>query len=286
MLNDQFFKVPAGVVLTSLLSLHAFAAQEDVHRLTGEWRGETPLCRACMDDNHDEMRRLLAAGADPEKVAISRHGVESALMIADSVVEARILVESGANVNFVGAEGKTPLMGYLLHRPDAVKYLLSHGANPNARDHKGNTPLHHCTYNAESARLLIEAGADVNALNEAGNTPLMVQNGVGMADDEIGYGKPIVQLLLSCGADLNIRNKAGLTALDLAMTLGDSWYGCNPVLPLLQREGQTASLHAQLAGAAAAGKVELCKSLLQRGNPECSWPGGTQCAGRLSGELL
>lgn len=263
--NHIFVKALAALAWAPLSCLVAVADVQDVHGITGAWAGQTPLWQACFDGKPDEVRRLMAAGADPEKVYISRRGIASALMVAQSVEVARVLVEYGANVNFVGEEGKTPLMGSLLHRPDAVKYLLEHGANPNARDNKGNTPLHHCTYNAESARLLIVAGADVNARNEDGDTPLMVQSGVGLGGEETGRSEPVVRLLLKNGADLNIRNRAGLNALDLAMTLPDSWYGCNPVLPLLQREGQTASLHAQLVGAAAAGKVEICKSLLKQG---------------------
>ncbi|MDO5463671.1 MAG: ankyrin repeat domain-containing protein [Akkermansia sp.] len=287
LLNNIFTKALAALAWAPLSCLIAAADVQDVHCITGAWSGRTPLWQACFDGKPDEVRRLMAAGADPEKVYISRRGIASALMVAQSVEVARVLVEYGANVNFVGEEGKTPLMGSLLHRPDAVKYLLELGANPNARDHKGNTPLHHCTYNAESARLLIEAGADVNARNEAGDTPLMVQSGVGIGGEETGRSEPVVRLLLRHGADLNIRNKAGLNALDLAMTLLDSWYDSNPVLPLLQREGQTASLHAQLVGAAAAGKVEICKSLLKQGaDPNALGPGAPNALAACMGSIF
>ena len=285
--ENIFIKALAGLAWAPLTCLIATADVQDVHGISGEWSGQTPLWQACSYGKPDEVRRLMAAGADSEKVYISRRGIASALMVAQSVDVARILVEYGANVNFVGEEGKTPLMGYLLHRPEAVKFLLEQGANPNARDNKGNTPLHHCTYNAESARLLIEAGADVNARNEAGDTPLMVQSGVGLGGEETGRSEPVVRLLIDCGADLNIRNKAGLNALDLAMTLPDSWYGSNPVLPLLQREGQTASLHAQLVGAAAAGKVGICKSLLRQGaNPNALGAGAPNALAACMGTIF
>lgn len=133
------------------------------------------------------------------------------------------------------------------------------------RDNKGNTPLHHSDNSPETVRRLLESGADVNARNHDGNTPLMMQKGVSLGGEECCYGVPVVRLLLQSGADIDARNKAGMTALDLAMTLASSWYGENPVLPLLQRGGRTASLHAQLVGAAAAGRVELCRSLLRQG---------------------
>lgn len=133
------------------------------------------------------------------------------------------------------------------------------------RDNRGNTPLHHSDNSPETVRRLLESGADVNARNHDGNTPLMMQKGISLGGEECCYGVPVVRLLLQSGADIDARNKAGMTALDLAMTLASSWYGENPVLLLLQRGGRTASLHAQLVGAAAAGRVELCRSLLRQG---------------------
>ncbi len=161
--------------------------------------------------------------------------------------------------------GETLFMAKVLLNPASVRRLLAQGASPHERDAAGNTPLHYCDYSTESARLLIEAGANVNARNHDGYTPLMMQKGVSQDGEECVYGVPMVKLLIQSGADMDARNNAGMTALDLAMTLASSWYGENPVLPLLQREGKSVSLHAQLVGAAAAGRVELCKSLLRQG---------------------
>ncbi len=252
----------------SLLLLNSSSPADelpDVRALKGAWQGRTAMYEALFRDRKEEVRRLLAAGADVEMVYISEHGRRTALMNACSAEMARILVEAGADVNAVGEGGMTPLMGDLLNCPEAVKYLLEQGANPCARDNKGNTPLHYCTYSAESARLLIEAGADANARNAAGNTPLMEQHGVRIDGESAVYGESLVRLLLQHGAEPDARNNAGMTALDMAMTLSSSWYGENPVLPLLQRDGRSASQDAQLVGAAAAGRVELCKSLLRQG---------------------
>ena len=51
--------------------------------------------------------------------------------------------------------------------------LLRYGADPNARDALGETPLHHAleACDAASARLLARAGADPNARDAAGRTP-------------------------------------------------------------------------------------------------------------------
>ena len=57
-----------------------------------------------------------------------------------------------------------------------VKQLLAKGADINARDEDGGTPLHGAAFfgQAEVAEMLIQEGADVNARNNNGVTPLDV----------------------------------------------------------------------------------------------------------------
>ena len=55
----------------------------------------------------------------------------------------------------------------------AVRKLLDNGADVNARDPEGNTPLILASFYAspECLELLIKKGADVNSVNKAGATP-------------------------------------------------------------------------------------------------------------------
>ena len=58
---------------------------------------------------------------------------------------------------------------------EAVKQHIAAGADVNAKDGGGWTPLHHAVLfvgNKEIAELLINNGADVNAMDKDGNTPL------------------------------------------------------------------------------------------------------------------
>lgn len=57
-----------------------------------------------------------------------------------------------------------------------LEHLLSYGADMNARNASGNTPLHVCAVNGQEscARLLLFRGADKKALNFANQTPCQV----------------------------------------------------------------------------------------------------------------
>ncbi|RMG03466.1 MAG: ankyrin repeat domain-containing protein, partial [Acidobacteria bacterium] len=62
--------------------------------------------------------------------------------------------------------------GYL----EIARLLISSGANVNAKDQDGQTPLHEAAWygNSGVAKLLISSRADLNAKNKNGKTPLGV----------------------------------------------------------------------------------------------------------------
>jgi hypothetical protein len=55
---------------------------------------------------------------------------------------------------------------------DTVLCLLEHGADPNAFDKNGTTPLHRAVRNrcAEAVQSLLDGGADLHATNARGST--------------------------------------------------------------------------------------------------------------------
>ena len=53
-----------------------------------------------------------------------------------------------------------------------VKLLIDAGADVNAKNNDGKTPLHIIKKSETIAQMLIDAGADVNAKNKKGYTPL------------------------------------------------------------------------------------------------------------------
>jgi ankyrin repeat protein len=93
---------------------------------------------------------------------------------------------------------------------EKVRSLLRAGADVNARDTNGDTPLIVAAFHglSETAKILLEQGADLNAKNDIGNTALMEAAGMNKAET--------VRLLLAGGADVNAKNIIGLSALDAA----------------------------------------------------------------------
>lgn len=101
---------------------------------------------------------------------------------------------------------------------EKIKLLLENGADVNAKDDKGWTPLmmasrhSNTSSNIETVNLLLQNGADVNAKQNTGWTPLMLASRYSNTDSNI----QTVKLLLQNGADVNLKNNDGWTPLKLA----------------------------------------------------------------------
>lgn len=101
---------------------------------------------------------------------------------------------------------KDPILNFLGLTPPGLEALFK--VDITAKDKQGNTPLHRVSF-PEEAELLIAKGADVNARNNKGETPLFLP----LLRNQEG----IVQLLIAKGADVNARNNEGETPLLMAL---------------------------------------------------------------------
>uniref|UniRef100_A0A4W6CL36 Ankyrin repeat domain 61 n=1 Tax=Lates calcarifer TaxID=8187 RepID=A0A4W6CL36_LATCA len=132
-----------------------------------------------------------------------------------------ILANYGANINAVNGNGMTPLhMAAGILCKDITATLIRHGADVNRGvTHTGNTPLHLAAVamamktsktledNISCISGLLEHGAEPNAENKAGFTPLQEACSMG--------NKELIDLLLRYGANINKLSQAGENCLFL-----------------------------------------------------------------------
>jgi ankyrin repeat protein len=141
----------------------------------------------------------------------------------EEVIE--LLLAYGADVNAADAQGRTPLIEEcrLDRRETIINLLLKNHADVNAADYLKTTALHFLAaqdYGDDMIAPLVAAGANMNAQDWQGNTPLHIAAGEGAFEFTSGH-LDAVQRLLDCGASTDIRNNHFRTPLDSANMNGD-----------------------------------------------------------------
>ncbi|UKZ49434.1 hypothetical protein TrVGV298_003681 [Trichoderma virens] len=184
----------------------------------------------------------------------------------------KLLLEKGANVNAQDGGGWTPLSWAADGGHEAVvKLLLKKGAKVDAQDRYGQTPLRQAADGRHEAviKLLLEKGANVNAQDSGGRTPLSQAIATAVRRR---YGRPlrggheaVVKLLLEEGANINAQDRYGQTLLSQAANRG-----YKAIVKLLLEKG--AKVDAQdrygqtpLQQAADGGHEAVVKLLLEKG---------------------
>lgn len=162
--------------------------------------GATPFVLAAVGANASIMKALLEAGADPK---LTTNDGTTALMTAAGY--GRIHGESRA-----GADDSL----------DAVKVALAAGIDINSANAIGETALHAAAYFQKDAVVsyLIEQGANVNALNKRGETPLVIAEGFTGSDTggNTFYSDATADIIRKAGGRNTMEFESTVTKLESA----------------------------------------------------------------------
>jgi len=218
--------------------------------------GVSPLLLAIMNANWDLAKQLVAAGADvnqwdiygesPLLTAVDlRSRVDGGRASIDPVNATRglaivnLLLERGADPNMqlqfkpanvrgaVFTRGATALIRAAFNGDtEAVKILLSHGADATISTADRQTPIHAVIAGrapepqaVELIKLLQQAGTDVNVVALV-NHPEEIRGGSALHYAVRKRQKDVIKLLASFGIDMNAVDQDGLSALDYTQSRG------------------------------------------------------------------
>ncbi len=195
---------------------------------TADHRDRTALHWAAYSEDPEVVAEVVARGGNTD--AVDDAGCKPLLHVRRGSEAARVLLDNGADPNVHGTLGSgltqwTPLhLAAFRLAPEYVAILLDHGAKVDARNAKGETPLHLVGNGVhaglEMAEMLLRRGADPGAADLDGQTPrgaaartvlgleawpMEAQEPLAsLASDTRKYGREFCRLLLTYGAEPDV----------------------------------------------------------------------------------
>ena len=138
---------------------------------------------------------------------------------------AYFIEKKGYDVNMPRQKGRSETMLHVAAKYfnlEMIEYLITQGADVNAKDNTNQTPLHYAVQTSlcyayavrasdfEALKFLIAQGADVNAKDNTKQTPLHYATRTS--------NLKTIEFLIAQGADVNATGKHGKTPLNIAMS--------------------------------------------------------------------
>lgn len=171
------------------------------------------LFNAVREQNILDVRSLITEKVDVNKSNAA--GLTPLHLAVDSEEIVTELIKAGAEVDAKDHQGNTPLHSsvWIEHNSKILKILINHGADVDCKNLRGETPLHCAaeSSNRETIEYLLSRGAQVNARDRLGRTPLHV---VARLNDGVSHLEE-AEVLLRYGADVGAKNNEGTTPLQL-----------------------------------------------------------------------
>lgn len=213
------------------LELVKFLIKKGSHLNPAMKSGGTPLSVAINFNKKEIIKVLLEAGVDPNyklgdsdsKRSHFHYFIARTRKIDKSIFD--LFLAKGADIETKDFYTETPLItaSQLEHSmKDNAKYLIDAGADLNAGDQFGKTPLMNAVFsqNFELIKILLQSGAKVDQVDREGSSALIAMINMGAGVDADKQKPKIMELLLAAGSDIDLRNKDGNTALHMAVVGG------------------------------------------------------------------
>jgi len=198
--------------------------------------GRTALMEASSGGYMEIVKLLLDNGA---KINVNDDNGNTALIHASTggniIIKFFINRDKNVNKNVTSSDELALLKGWQQQYTEIVELLLSKGADVNAKNDFGVTPLMGASESGqlEIVKLLLDKGADVNAKNDFGITPLMVPLKINfrkikdILSDQVflklhNLYVGIFKLILDKGADVNVKDAEGYSILKIAKKNGQT----------------------------------------------------------------
>jgi ankyrin repeat protein len=180
---------PSESELQRYTGLHRAAARGEIALIKPgnvdlrDGRGRTPLHVAAFRAQHDAMRALAAAGADPNALENDRYDIVTIAAVANDVPTLRLALELGGSAKNVTSryDGTALIAAAHLGHAEVVRTLIAAKAPLDHVNNLGWTAVIESIVVGDGGKrqiatlkALVDAGANINLSDRSGDTPLIL----------------------------------------------------------------------------------------------------------------